>query len=192
MPRVETGRLQDKVTLESLQSQLDQLTSTVNGQLGFGDPVHPTSPAIPFGDVPAGNIPLVGFEDLAHNGTLDNIQGSWVEVQIEGPSYPSLTTSTHICYHNLYANDPDYVVPVANQPNCRWLVAGAMHDGFGANPLAAFHVRVAYVAYTTGLVTPTSISLQFGMTWQGPGPFPVDVFHPIRVTLFFIKATRGE
>ena len=183
MARADLGRIGSNVSLETLQAQIDRLRSIINGKIGFGDPNQPVSPTF---DLYAGNAPIVGFELFAHNGSLDNIQGSWVEV-------PLLTTGavhTKVIHHNLYLNDPDYVVPVADQPNCRWFIMGVMHDGLSTDATTSIRADAAYVG-GVGLVTPNTISLKFGLVLVGNAPV-INAFHPVRVTMFFIKATRGE
>ena len=189
MARADLGRIGSNVSLETLQAQIDRLRSIINGKIGFGDPNFPANPTI---DILAGNPPIVGFEVLAHNGSLDNIQGSWVEVILTSTA----AVHTKVIHHNLYLNDPDYVVPVLDaatgrhQPNCRWFIMGVMHDGLSTDATTSIRADAAYVG-GAGLVTPNTISLKFGLVLVGNAP-AINVFHPVRVTMFFIKATRGE
>ena len=174
MSKVQIGRLHGEPTMESIQSQIDQLTTVINGKIDFGDPLNPFDPT---------STALAG---TTHNGTHGNISGSWVEVVLTG-----LPNNSKKCTHNLYLNDPDYIQPVAGQPNCRWLVMGVQHDGFGLVGAANANVDVSFVNYTTGLANVNDITLNFRVDAVFIS-LPVSATHPIRVSLFFTKATLGE
>jgi hypothetical protein len=62
----------------------------------------------------------------AHNGTLEDIRGSWVEVEFNSTNTLNVATDFN---HNLYLHDTWYTVPVAGSPNVRWFVAGWQHSG---------------------------------------------------------------
>jgi hypothetical protein len=124
-----------------------------------------------------------------HNGLLSNIAGSWVEIALEATGMTEAA-----CAHNLYLTNDQYTVPVTGQPNCRWLVFGVMHDGDvgGAAPADAgtrLGVDVSFVGGDT--VAANAINLRFNLRVDGLRP-TIDGDHPVLVTLFFTKATRGE
>ena len=118
MSRVNIGRLGREPTSEQLAAQLDHVVQVLNQEIEFGDPADPNDPTS--ATIKAGATATTG----AHNGTLANISGSWVEISLTATGNTDAT-----CYHNLYLSSPQYAVPVTGEPNCRWQVHGIMHDG---------------------------------------------------------------
>lgn len=148
---------------QSLVDQIKRLTRVANGLVGFG---HPQDPLDDDGTT------LAGASAGNHNGTTENIQGSWVELQVE--TLDAATT----CHHHL-------AVPVvtAGEPNVRWLVFGFQHDGTGASATSG----APGAQFESGdTVNEDNIQLRF----YAPGR-TVDGDHPLHVTLFFIPAIRG-
>jgi hypothetical protein len=148
----------------------------VDGDIEFGEPQDPADPA---STTLAGDMGAAGM----HNGLLSNIAGSWVEVALENTG---LTTVT--CTHNLYDEDSPYVVPVAGQPNRRWLVFGIQHDGTASDGGTRIGVDVAFMGDTVAV---HEIDLRFNLRVDGLRP-TIQEANPVLVTLFFTKATRGE
>ncbi len=163
----------------AVPEQLDELSRVLNEEVEFGDPQNPNDPTSTTlaGDFSAGD----------HNGTLQNIAGSWVEIALE---VTGLTIAT--CTHNLYTRNDQATVPVSGQPNCRWLVFGIMHDGTAADVgivSSRYGVDVAFMGGDT--VNVNDIQLRFNLRLSGEA-ITVGSSNPVRVTLFFTKATRGE
>lgn len=150
-------------TMDGIWAAYNQLRKIFERNVSFGHPNHPED---------AADTTLAGTAAVNHNGLLDNINGSWVEVEF--------TTSIlgANCYHNL--NQPLLV-----GPNVRWFVCKIEHDNAGTNPRAA----PMCVYYLSGsVITENSIVLSISYTaaWR-----TVNADHPIKVTLFFIPAVRG-
>jgi len=82
--------------------------------ISFGTPQDPADDT---------STDLAGSTAAEHPGTLENITGSWVEVEIDNNTLPTLD-EVITCHHNL--NVP---VAVAGEPNVRWIVMGIQHDG---------------------------------------------------------------
>ncbi len=179
MPKVNTGRLPGKPTTESIQAQITRLTTVMNGQLEYGTTTAEQKPLIRFAGQPGGGTTF-------HNGTMINVQGSWVEALVTGISSVEQVT----CVHNLYLDDPNYTLPVSERPNCRWQHWGSRHDGTAADVTTVFGTHIMYHEYTTGLVLANEITLQFFIDpLAGTAP-TVDVLHPVIVSLFFTKAIK--
>ena len=178
--QVARGRLSSVSRLESFQAQLNRMKEVVDRKIEFGHPHHPIDLSLNY---PPG-APRLSDPANQHNGTLDNIQGSWVEITLA-----STAAADRVCTHNLYVNDPTYTVPVTGEPNCRWLHCGTFHDGVGGSADATAAVAFNFVG---GTVAKQSINLRFWVTLTGTVNIAVGVLHPIRVCLFFIKAVRGE
>ena len=168
--------------LNALGQQLDSVVQTVDGRIGFGEPQDPNDPT-------STTLAGAGFGTPAaghHNGTVANIEGSWVEIALT-----TLGMTKATCYHNLYLDNPQYAVPVTGQPNCRWLPFGVQHDGTGKDSgLASSRVGVD-VCFLGDTVAANSIQLRFNVRSEGD-EVTVDSDHPVLVTLFFTRATRGE
>lgn len=157
------------------QEQLDQVINVINGDIEFGDPQDPNDPT---STTRAG-----GTGSGSHNGTLSNIMGSWVDV-----SLTSANVTKVACNHNLYLNSPEHTVSVSGEPNCRWLIFGIMHDNQGEDSTSSLDVSVSFLGDT---VSVNSIELRFDPTTAGTA-VTIDADHPILVTLFFTRASRGE
>lgn len=178
VPRVATSGGLEPDTL-AISKQLDEVVQVVDSQVEFGEPQDPSDPA-------STTLAGVGFETPAagaHNGTISNIHGSWVEVALT-----STGITDYPCHHNLYIHNPQYVVPVTGQPNCRWLVFGVMHDGTNLDGTSTLSVDVSFVG---GTVDKNDTMLRFNVTAGGTA-LTIDGTHPVLVTLFFTQATRGE
>lgn len=147
--------------VDSLFEHVQELEKIIRRRVEFGNPGHPVDPA---------DVTLAGSLPALHNGSPDNMMGSWVEIEVDTMDAP------FICYHNLG------VVPIAGQVNVRWFVAGFFHDGTGANAASTISVN-----YETGdAVTANSIELRM---YAGGTRSMAE--NPIKVTLFFIPAVRG-
>jgi len=108
---------------QSIAQQQRDVIETIDNRIEFGEPLDPNDPNSAF---MAGLAAGAGV--TAHNGIRSNILGSWVELEITSRAsldYP------FTCRHNLYQEQPDTytAVPVAGEPNCRWIVMGWQHDG---------------------------------------------------------------
>jgi hypothetical protein len=99
---------------ESIVQQMEEIHRVADGDIGFGHPNDPNS---------IGSTTAAGAADVNHNGTLENITGSWVEA-----TFTAFDTKV-LCHHNLFREWPDYVLPVTGEPNVRWLNFGMSHDG---------------------------------------------------------------
>ena len=157
---------------ETLVDQLYKITQVLDGLVEFGDPIDPFDPA---------NTLRAGSTAGAPPGTTSNIHGSWVEIVLE-------TTGriTKTCTHNLYLEEDNstYSLPVAGEPNVRWLMFGWMHDG-DLDSSATLDLSVAFIG---GTVATNSLQLEFQVT-KG-GTLTIDSNHPIICTLFFTRASR--
>lgn len=157
----------------SIAEALSVLLRVVDREIEFGHPQNPigedtTSSAQVAGEA-GGAIP-------AHNGVLENIRGSWVEIT-------ATAADTKIdCAHNLN-------VPLTSgvaEANVRWMVMGIKHDGAGATTAsAASTISVSYETGDSGSITADSFPLRVYANSR-----TVDGSHPIKITLFFIPAVR--
>ena len=165
----------------AIGQQVDEVVRVVDSNIEFGEPQDPSNPT---SAVRAGLVASA----TSHNGTTSNISGSWVETSLVITGVTIVT-----CYHNLYLNNDQYTVPVTGEPNCRWLHFGVMHDGDpgGAAPADASTRIGVDVAFVDGAVNANDIQLRMNLRVEGTRP-TIDATHPVLVTLFFTKATRGE
>lgn len=154
----------DPTNPKSIDQRFRSVVEVVNGNIEFGNPQDPTDPT---------STTLAGSAAGAHPGTVSNILGSWVELDIDGT--PALNAAV-VCTHNLGVPlDPSL------EPNVRWLLFGWRHNGTGAGTGSPVSV-----GFTTGdPITEDAISLRvFAATRT------VDVTNPLRLTLFFVPAQR--
>ena len=148
---------------QALVETLRRFVEEFDGRVSFGTPQDPLA---------EDGTTLAGAAAANHPGTLQNIEGAWVEYDVT-----ALDTATTL-YHNLGQK----VVSATGSPNVRWLLMGFQHDGTTADPDATLSCN-----YQTGdTVTADSIQLRFYAT----GTRAVGVANPLRVTLFFMRATR--
>lgn len=176
------GRIGNNSTLEGLQSQLNRLKETVDHGIEFGNPGHPIDPSR---ELPVAGLPGAAQLVNQHNGVIDNIHGSWVENYLTS----RVNVKNILWTHNLYRNDPDYVLPVSGEPNVRWLNFGTYHDGFVGSSNRELYVNISFIG---GAVNSNAIFLRCWPTAAGSTLPNVNIFHPIKMTLFFTKAIRGE
>lgn len=89
----------------------------------FGTPADPNDET---STVLAGDITATPV----HNGTLDDVDGSWVEIEINSTVKHTLADPI-TCTHNLFTEEatnwPNE--PETGEPNVRWFVVGWEHDG---------------------------------------------------------------
>jgi hypothetical protein len=97
--------------------------------------------------------------------------------------------STITCTHNLYLAHPQYAVPVSGQPNVRWQVFGWMHDGTGADATTELMLNVWFGG---GTVSANAIALEVSVDVHAAAAPTIDADHPVLISLFFTRATRGE
>jgi hypothetical protein len=150
----------------SLVEVLKQIQDVVDGVIEFGSPQDPNDPAS-----------TVVADGVTHNGTLVNMAGAWVEVDITAAD--DGTGGTRIdMVHNLG-------VPVTGVlPNVRWLVFGLQHDGMGKD--AASTLSLSYDSGDSGSITADSFPLRL---YVG-GARTVSGSNPVRATVFFTVAVR--
>ncbi len=173
-PRYNTLANEDEA-FDPRDQQISEILRTVDDNIEFGEPQNPNDPT---STALAGVIGVAG----AHNGTKSNISGSWVEIELQSAAISNVT-----CTHNLFLHDPDYVVPVTGQPNCRWFMFGVMHDGTATDGTTSLRVEISFIG---GTVTANAIDLQFSLIKAGNGT--IGSSNRVLVTLFFIRATRGK
>lgn len=174
-----SGEVDDEDWRNQVQAQLDRITDIINGGIEFGDPQDPADPT--------SQTILAGADDTtagAHNGTPGNVLTSFVELNLTAAGIKDTQ-----CFHNLYLDTPGYTVPVAGEPNCRWLIAGIMHDG--ATTLDGTSTVALDVTFVGGNVTANSIFLRTNIVLGGTN-ITLHADHPLQVTLMFFRATRGE
>jgi hypothetical protein len=154
-------------TVDSIWTHVKNIERIFRRYVSFGHPNHPVDPTY--------TTPQAGSTAAAHNGLLDNIQGSWAEAVFTdfGPER---------FYHNLGVS----VVPgVSYRLNVRWLNFGMSHDDAGTAPANSTMTVYKKVA------DPVAVNyIDLRLSWL-PGARDVDADHPVKVTLFFIPAVRG-
>lgn len=110
---------------QSVVDHLGRVQTVVDGKLEFGSPQDPTDPQ---------STSLA--DGATHNGTLQNLLGSWVEASVT-----ALDTAVRFT-HNLG------VPVITGFPNVRWLVFALQHDGTQQNVWE--DLRVPMTATTVG------------------------------------------
>lgn len=159
--------LVDAANPQSIVDAVRQLQDIVDGRVAFGSPQDPTDPQS-----------AARADGVVHNGSLENMQGSWFEAVIESTAQFHLIT----CIHNLS-------LPVFDsQPNVRWVLFGTHHDGTGSTGNSRLWMFAHYNGGDT--ITEDSIELRFASLWGGTFP-TVDATHPLVVSVFFTPAVRG-
>jgi hypothetical protein len=165
--------------MDALRQQMNEVLLVLDDFIEFGEPGNPADPGFVSPALLAGDMSAAGM----HNGTISNVNGSWVEILLI-----QVGTSVVTCTHNLFL-DPQYIVPVAGEPNCRWIPFGSIHDGQGGDATSGLSITPGFITGNT--VTATAIDLSISVITDGTA-LTIDQDHPLLVTLFFIKATRGE
>jgi hypothetical protein len=164
-----TRFLVDPENPQSIVQQQEEITKVVDGEVSFGNPQDPN-------DIDsttlAGQAPAAGN----HPGTLENIEGSWVEMSID------TLDQEYLFYHNL--NVPVTIDSAVNQPNVRALHFWYEHDGTGA--VAASTISYNYETGDAGNITENAMPLRF----YAEATRTIDNTHPLKVSLFFIRAVR--
>lgn len=146
-------------TLNGLAERVLRLERILSGDVEFGapqDPNDPASTALPDGAV--------------HNGTLTNMRGSWVEVELDDPAQRAIPLTFT---HNLNVQ-----VVSATLPNVRWLLFGIQHTA------ALAVAESAAVWYNGGTVARNSIELEVTTSATPSGG------DPLKLTLFFVPGVR--
>jgi hypothetical protein len=148
---------------ESIVKAVTEVTRVVDGEIEFGNPQNPYDDQ---------STTLAGAgTPTTHNGSVQNIKGQWVEVEV------SAADTATTCTHNL-----NQTVAVAGEPNVRWIVFGFEHDGNTADAASTLSAN-----FETGdTITADAIELRF---YVG-GTRVVDGDHKLKVTLFFIPAVQ--
>ena len=157
--------------IKELQLQVGGNQAQARGTVSFGFPQNPLDPE--------DNTALAGATGSAtvpqHNGSLGNIEGSWVEVDVTD------LTSEVLFTHNLYKDQDAMYAAGADDCNVRWVVHGFKHNGTGAA------VTAMGVHLDTSDTAPTATGISLRVIFTGP---TVNGDNPVRVTLFFTKAVR--
>lgn len=149
---------------QSIVEHLYRVQRVVDRLVEFGSPQDPSDPT--------STTRALG---VAHNGTLQNIDGSWFEAVLEATGRTAIT-----CVHNLNVA----TTQPATAPNVRWLVFGVQHNGAGAvMPTIAVDCW-----YQGGARTADQIELVFNLVVGGV--LTVDAANPVVVSLFFVRAVR--
>lgn len=177
MSLVPFGRLGPNATLAQVAAQTDRITQVLNQEVEFGEPQDPNSLT---------SLKLAGTGMTAagaHNGTPGNIAGSYHEQILFGTAP---LTATNTFRHNLYLDNPNYVLPDSSSPNVRWHIHGINHDGTNADSTSVFRVFLMYIG---GTITANSIELRTHFDIVGTTP-SVGGNDPINLTVFFTKATK--
>jgi hypothetical protein len=154
-------------TVESIWTHVKNIERIFRRYVSFGHPNHPTDPAY--------TTPQAGTTITAHNGLLDNIQGSWAEGIFTG-------FGPERFYHNL--NQP-VIGGISYNNNVRWINFGMVHDDSGSAP------NNSPMSVYRRLADPIGVNfIDLRLSWT-PVARDVDGDHPVKVTLFFIPAVRG-
>lgn len=145
----------DPNNLKSVAEALTLVIRVVDRQIEFGNPQGPTA--------------ATDLAGTTHNGTLMNIKGSWVELEIDTRDLAFEVN------HNL-------AVPVFDgEMNVRWFIAGVRHDGTAAGVSAV----ISFNHEDGDAITENMFELRCYANGR-----TVDADHPVRVTLFVIPANR--
>ena len=156
--------LEDPDNPVAIADHLGRIRREFDGLIEFG---HPYDPVPTVTGIPS--VVLAGSSATAHQGTLQNIRGSWAERDID-----TLDTA-HLFHHNL-----DIPVLVAGEPNVRVFTAWIQHSG-----AAAVAASVISWNFEEGdAVNLNSIELRF----YAEATRTVNAGNPIKVSFFFIPA----
>ena len=164
------GRIPPSIVLpeqpQSIVEHLLRVSREVDGRMEFGSPQDPNNPS---------STTLAN--GVIHNGTILNMKGAWVEVDV-------VTLDAVVnCVHNL--DVPVTLIGGVNQPNVRWLIFGYQHSGTLA--IAGSTISCNYELGDAASITTNSFPLRFyaaGTRTVGVDP------DEIRVSLFFVPAVR--
>jgi hypothetical protein len=171
--RVSTLNLDPK-NPESMAKAIKDLATAVDGGIEFGDHNRPLDPT---------STDRAGDSSVSeqHNGSLINIQGSYVTVQVD-----TLTNGAQdiTCNHNLYLDNPEYTL-ISGTVNVNWQVHRFTHNGTGLIP----PIGLSVMYNETKTIAVNSIELTFGVLF-GAGSIDDILTNPLSVTLFFTKAVR--
>ena len=167
------GRIPPSIVLpeqpQSIVEHLLRVSREVDGRVEFGSPQDPNNPA---------STTLAN--GVIHNGTILNMKGAWVEVDVVA------LDAVVDCAHNL--DVPVTLVGGVRQPNVRWLLFGYQHSGTLAiaGSTISCNFELGDAGGAPGITT-NSFPLRFyaaGTRTVGADP------DDLRVTLFFVPAVR--
>jgi hypothetical protein len=165
------GRLRETLVdpndTKQIAEVVTELQRVVDREIEFGNPADPTDDE---------SSARAGLSATAHPGTLMNIKGAWVEIQLD----TSIALDTEIvCHHNLNLIVAD---PSGTEPNVRWIVMGIMQSSGGPGGTDA----VVSVSHEEGDTVDTdSIGLRVHANNR-----TVNDANPLKVSLFIIPAVR--
>jgi hypothetical protein len=152
---------------ESIIKGVTDVSRVVDGEIEFGHPQNPYDDQ---------DTTLAGAgTPTTHNGSVQNIKGSWVEITLGTGDLAG--TGAVTCTHNLN-------IPVINtEPNVRWIVMGwkVETDIVVADDTS---LSVFYDETDAASITADAMPLRFGSNLTVTDANPVDV------CLFFIPAVR--
>lgn len=124
--------LVDPAQPQSMVDMIDELTRVLELQTSFGNPQDPDERDM-------SSSTLAGTAAANHPGTLENIEGSWVEVEV---GTDQLDTAIN-CHHNL--NVP---VVSTSTPNVRWIPFMFQHDGEPGSRFSDLQVNLGAIRIT--------------------------------------------
>ena len=154
---------------KAVEREFEAVRRVLSGEIEFGHQTNPRDPAET--GLASGAAQATSTLAGGHNGTLLNIEGAWVTLDID--TVDAVETFTH----NL-----DVPVESAGVPNVNWLVFRLEHDG----TLAA-----ATSALSISYETPDTVAVnEIDLRLYSDGVRTVDGTHPVRATLFFTRAVR--
>lgn len=153
----------------SIAEVVTELIQIVTSELGFGDPLDPSSDA---STVKAGQ----GSSGTDHNGTPDNILGAWAEAEFTSVGVGNPVTFSH----NL-----GLPVQSADSPNVRWLFTNIRHSGAGA-PAAADTITLMY---DDAVCTTAADTIQL-VCHAATGGRTIDGSNPVKVSVFFVPVLQ--
>jgi hypothetical protein len=154
----------------SLVQYLADVQRVLDSEVEFGHPTTPYDEA----DATVG-VEMAGDMTATrpHNGTLQNIRGSWVEVEIAAAG--AAVTFTH-----------NLGLPVvgADEPNVRWLFTNFRHSGVGATGVSTLTLD-----YDDTLCTVAADNIQ--LVLRSPAGRTIAAgANAVKASVFFVPAVR--
>ena len=155
---------------KAIAEAITHILQVLDGGIEFGDPIDPKDTSLT-GLAGATATPPVD----RHNGSLQNMGGSWVEVS-------TIVLDTAIAFNHNLGVPIDAGTRNLDEPNVRWLFTNFSHDGTGADANSCLTLH-----HEEGdSITTDTIELRL---YSSSGR-TVGSSNPVKISAYFIPVVR--
>jgi hypothetical protein len=154
----------------AISEAVSRLQTIVDNEIEFGNPLDPN-------DSSSTTAPGDTAGTPQHNGTLQNIRGSWVEVEFDGTG----AANYQDFHHNMGLPEG-----AAGEPNVRWLCTNFRHSGAGAVGASTLSLE-----FDDSVAAPSNPTNTIRLVLRAEGTRTIAAgANAVKVSVFFIPAVR--